>query len=181
MLVVIALACAGPEAVGASTARTAAASCAGAGLHPTAANRPAVDAAVLCLVDRLRAARHEPALRANHELGSVASGQVASMVRFDYFSDVRPSGQTPMALVYATRYPAHAAAVTVGQNIAWGTGRSATPLRIIAAWMASPPHRELILSGEFRDAGVAVSPRTPRVLRAPPHGAVYAIEFARRF
>ena len=112
----------------------------------------------------------------------MAASQVTSMVRWNYFADVRPSGQTPMSLVAVTRYPAHAAQFAVGQNIAWGTGSYTTPAHIVAEWMASPPHREIMLSGEYRDAGVAATPAVPAVLDARGSGATYAIEFgARRF
>ena len=57
----------------------------------------------------------------------VAGSQVASMVRWDYFADVGPSGQTPLSLVGVTRYPAHTAGYAVGQNIAWGTGALREP------------------------------------------------------
>jgi uncharacterized protein YkwD len=157
-----------------------AAGCPGAGLRPTAANAHAVDAATLCLVDEIRAGYRVRALRANAELGRVAFSQVASMVRFDYFADIRPTGQTPMSLTLGTRYPAHAAGISVGQNIAWGTGSYATPAHIVAEWMASRPHREIMLDGEFRDAAVAVTPALPSVLHVGRHGAVYAIEFGRR-
>jgi len=156
-----------------------AAGCSGARLLPSAANARAVDTATLCLVDQVRAAYQLRALRANGELGRVAFSQVSSMVRFDYFADVRPTGQTPMSLVVGTRY-AHASSISVGQNIAWGTGSYATPAHIVAEWMASPPHREIMLSGEFHDAAVGVTPVLPSVLHAGHRGAVYAIEFARR-
>jgi uncharacterized protein YkwD len=104
------------------------------------------------------------------------------MISCDYFSDVRPSGQTALSLVVRTRYPAHAADVAVGQNIAWGTGSFSTPAHIVAEWMASAPHRAIILTAEYRDAGVAVEQGLPGVLRAGRHGATYAMEFGvRRF
>ena len=102
------------------------------------------------------------------------------MVRWDYFADVRPSGQTPLSLVGVTRYPAHTAGIAVGQNIAWGTGAYATPEHIVAEWMASPPHRAIILTGYYRDAGVAARPALPGVLRAGRSGATYAMEFGAR-
>jgi uncharacterized protein YkwD len=180
MLAAVALACAACPPAGAAAAARSAASCRGANLRPSASDARAVEAATLCLIDQVRLGYRLPPLRANRELGAVASSQVSSMVRWNYFADVRPSGQTPMTLVSATRYPAHAAGVAVGQNIAWGAGRNATPARIVAAWMASPPHREIILSGEFRDAGVGVTPAVPSVLSAARHGAVYAIELGAR-
>jgi uncharacterized protein YkwD len=163
-------------------ASAASSSCRGANAHPTSADVPAVNAATLCLINQVRAAHHVRALRANRELSHVASSQVTHMVHANYFADDRPTGQTPLSLVAVTRYPAHAADFTVGQNIAWGTGSYTTPAHIVAEWMASPPHREIMLATEFRDAGVAVTPAVPSVINADRRGATYAIEFgARRF
>ncbi len=162
-------------------ARAAGAPCRGATLRPTGADAALVDAATLCLINQIRAANGLRPLRANRYLLRVAASQVSAMVGTDYFADVRPSGQTPLALVNVTRYPAHAAGVAVGQNIAWGTGSYSSPLRIVAQWMASPPHRAVILTSEYRDAGVAVDPAVPGVLGAGKSGATYAMEFGRRF
>jgi hypothetical protein len=154
--------------------------CAGANLRPTATNARAIDAATLCLIDRIRAGHHLRPLHHNHELGGVASSQVSTMVRRDYFADDRPSGQTPMSLIVVTRYPAHTDDIAVGENIAWGTGTYATPAHIVGEWMASPPHRAIILTSEYRDAGVAVTPALPSVLAVGSRGATYAVEFGVR-
>ena len=187
------LACAGAvatdsqRAAATDSARAAAARrpshpCAGANLYPSAANVRVVDAATLCLVNRLRSAYGLRPLRANRALSHVAASQVTSMVRLDYFADVGPSGQTPLSLVAVTGYALHAAQFAVGENIAWGTGSYTTPAHIVAEWMASPPHREVMLNAEYRNAGVAVTPAVPAVLYAPGHGATYAIELGvRRF
>jgi uncharacterized protein YkwD len=175
------LACTGALAAArAVLAAPASSACAGANLHPTATDLRAVDAATLCLVNAVRVAHGLHAVHANSELGHVAVSQVTTMVRSDYFSDVRPTGQTPLSLVAVTRYPAHAAEFAVGENIAWGTGSFTTPAHIVAEWMASTPHREVMLSGEYRDAGVAVTPAVPAVLQAGQRGATYAIEFGMR-
>jgi uncharacterized protein YkwD len=166
----------------AARAHAAAPPCRGANLSPTPADVAVVDAATLCLVNRVRASDDLRPLRFNRELGHVAASQVTHMVHADYFADVRPSGQTPLSLVAVTRYPVHAADFSVGQNIAWGTGSDTTPAHIVQEWMASPPHRKIMLATEFRDAGVAVTPAVPTVLRAGADGATYAIEFGvRRF
>ncbi|HEY0517785.1 MAG TPA: CAP domain-containing protein [Solirubrobacteraceae bacterium] len=151
-----------------------------AGAQPSMPNLGADEQATLCLVNRIRAAQHLHTLRANPQLSGVAASQVSSMVRRNWFSDIRPGGVTPMTLVGGTGYRAHAAVIAVGQNIAWGTGSFSTPAHIVAEWMASPPHRAIILSGEFRDAGVAIAPALPSVLGAGPAGATYAMEFAAR-
>lgn len=154
--------------------------CAGANLLPDGTNAAAVDAATLCLIDRVRAGRGLRMLHANLALRNVAAGQAYNMVRWNYFADVRPSGQTPMSLVTGTRYRLHAAHLAVGQNIAWGTGGFATPAHIVSEWMASPPHRQIMLAPVYRDAGVAVKPALPSVLHAGSQGAVYVVEFGAR-
>jgi len=181
MLAAILPACAG--ALGVDSAAAGAISpktCRGSNLSPNASDGPAIDAATLCLINQERAAYHLRALKPNNTLGAVAGSQLGSMVRWNYFADDRPTGQTPMSLVSRTPYRGHAARLSVGQNIAWGAGGGATPARIVAAWMASRPHREVILTGEFRDAGVAASPILPSALGVWVRGAIYAIELGAR-
>jgi uncharacterized protein YkwD len=170
------------RAAGSTRAATPTPPCPGANLSPSAANIAAVDAATLCLLNEVRILYRLRPLRANRELGNVAASQVTNMVRWNYFADVRPSGQTVLSLVALTGYPLHAIGFAVGQNIGWGTGSYATPAHIVAEWMASPPHRQIMLNGEYRDAGVAVTPAVPAVVNAARQGATYAIELGvRRF
>jgi uncharacterized protein YkwD len=158
----------------------ASSACAKSALLPNGRNTAAVDAATLCLINRVRAHHGLRRLRANAPLRAVAASQVASMLRWNYFADIRPSGQTPLALVAVTPYRGHTSTISVGQNIAWASGGIGTPGHIVAEWMASPPHRAIILSGEYRDAGVAVKPALPNVLARGSAGAVYAVEFGVR-
>jgi uncharacterized protein YkwD len=154
--------------------------CPGAWLLPGAAPAAPIATATLCLVNRIRRAAGLPELRANPALAGVAGSQVRRMIRQGYFADVGPGDPTPLALVAATRYPAHAASVVVGQNIAWGTGAAASPAQIVASWMASRPHRAIILNRGWRDAAVAARPGVPSALGEPGPGATYAMEFAVR-
>ncbi len=154
--------------------------CAYANLRPTAADTALIDAATLCLIDQLRAAYRLQPLRANHELQSVAGEQATGMVREDYFGDDSPTGQTPARLIQALPYGAHAASLETAQNLGWGTRSAATPAGIVTAWMLSPPHREVILTGAFRDVGVGVSPAVPSILGHGARGATYAVELAAR-
>jgi uncharacterized protein YkwD len=163
-----------------AVARRAALPCPGADLRPAPGDAGAVTAATLCLVNQLRGSYHLGALRANHYLQRVALGQVRHMVHWNYFADAPPSGLASGELIASSRYGARAARLATGQNIGWGTGADATPRSMVAAWMASPPHRALILARGFRDAGVAVSMRLPAVLDQGSGGAVYALEFAAR-
>ena len=49
----------------------------------------------------------------------------------------------------------------VGENIAWGRGKRSSPAAIVDAWMHSPPHRELILTGSIKDVGVGIKRGRP--------------------
>jgi uncharacterized protein YkwD len=171
-----------PQASARASAPAKSRLCAGSNLTPTAANAAAIDAATLCLIDNLRATYRLGPVRVNRELQGVATEQVEDMVGWDYFADDRPPEQTPASLIEATHYPAHSARLSTGQNIGWGTGPYATPAQMVAAWMASPPHREILLLSEYREAGVGVAPAVPSVLAQPQSlpGATYAIEFAFR-
>jgi uncharacterized protein YkwD len=169
--------------LGASTAvaTTAPSACAAANLLPTPGNAATVGAATLCLIDQVRAVYHLRPLRRNHDLQAVARAQANDMVNQDYFSHDSPYGQTPMSRVVATRYPARAARVSTAQDIGWGTGPYATPAHMVAAWMQSPPHRAIILSDEYRDAGVGVAIPVPSVVEEEGQsGATYAVEFGVR-
>jgi uncharacterized protein YkwD len=98
----------------------------------------------------------------------------------DYFGDDSRSGETPLQRIVATRYLRHTTGVSTAQNIGWGTDAQATPAAIVAAWMHSPPHREIILTEEFRDIGVGARAAAPPALAAGRPGATYTVEFGTR-
>jgi uncharacterized protein YkwD len=155
-------------------------SCAYANLRPTAADTAAVDAATLCLIDRIRIARRLRPLRANRELQTVATRLVGGMVSGDYYSDDSPSGQSPGALIAALPYGARAARLSTAQDLGWGTLSAATPAGIVRAWMHSPQHRQIILTAAYRDVGIGVVAAVPTVLASGRRGATYAVEFGAR-
>jgi uncharacterized protein YkwD len=179
-LVAMLLMSAGAPSASTALAGTAPGACVGADLLPTSANAATVRAATLCLIDRVRAAHRLRPLRANRELQAVATVETRNMVRRDYFADNPPSGLSFAARIVASRYPAHAAWVLTGQNIGWGTIGDATPANMLRAWMLSPPHRRLILTGAFRDAGVGVYPAVPSVVGGGLRGATWAVDFGAR-
>jgi uncharacterized protein YkwD len=169
-----------PATASAQTQAKARPSCAYANLRPTAVDTASVDRATLCLIDQLRAAYRLRPLRSNRELQAIAGEQATGMVRDDYFGDDSPSGQTPATLIAALPYGAHVSSLATAQDLGWGTRSAATPAGIVTAWMHSPPHREVILTGAFRDIGIGVSPAVPSILGHGARGATYAVEFAAR-
>ena len=165
--------------IGPATDAGASGGCRGANVRPTAQNLNLVRSATLCLIEAARADAHMRALRSNHALQGVAGSQVAGMVHLDYFSDVRPSGQTPGALIHATSYAARANLIT-GEDIGLGTGSLATPAQMVNSWLNSPAHREIMLDPAFRDIGVGVIAAVPSFFSGRQRGATYAIEFGAR-
>jgi uncharacterized protein YkwD len=162
-------------------AKRASTPCPGANLRPTAANSAAVDVAIACLINGVRAAYRLRPLHVNRYLQGIAAGQVTGMVRWNYFADVRPSGQTPGKLIASSHYAVRAASLFTGQNIGWATGAYSTPASMVATWMDSPPHRAVILAGDFHDVGVGVAATLPSVLQRGRLGAIYAVEFGARW
>ncbi len=154
--------------------------CANANLQPTAANLARIDAATLCLINRVRGAHRLRPLRRSSPLQSVAAGQARDMVAGDYFGDDSISGLTPLQRILATRYPARARRLSTAQNIGWATEPLATPAGIVQAWMASPPHRQIILTPGYRDIGVGAAAAAPHALSQGLAGATYTIEFGLR-
>jgi|SRR5271165_968957 len=156
-------------------------SCQNAGLRPTRTNLNLIRAATLCLINRERSADGERPLRPNRRLRRAAQAHTESMAFGNYFEHVGPGGSgggTPVARLRAVGYISSArVGYEVGENIAWGTLGLATPRSIVAAWMASPPHRANILDRRYRETGIGVSPHPPASLAGGQPGAIYTQDF----
>jgi uncharacterized protein YkwD len=154
-------------------ARALAATCEDTEATPEPGNVALIRAAVLCLVNRERAAHGETPLSVNTDLEQAAERHSQEMLSADYFAHVSPTGSTPVARVRDTGYiPKATDGYVIGENLAWGTLYLATPRAIFNAWAASPEHLANILEHSYRDTGSA-SPqrcrsRSPVACRAPP-------------
>ena len=135
----------------------AATGCANADAAPTAANVPAIRAAILCLVNAQRAASGLGALVDNAALTAAAQGHSDDMVARQYFAHTSADGGDFAARLAAAGW----AGATSGENIAWGGGSLGTPAQIVSGWMNSPGHKANILNGAFTSSGVGVTPATP--------------------
>ena len=152
--------------------------CAHAGATPTKHNLNLIRVATLCLINRERVTRGERPLRPNARLRRAAQAHTHSMAFGDYFEHVGPGGQTPAARMRDVGYISSSrVGYEVGENIAWATGRLATPREIVAAWMASPGHRANILDRRYRETGIGVSPHPPSSLAHGRGGAIYTQDF----
>jgi uncharacterized protein YkwD len=141
------------SAKGKSAKASKAATCAGA--YAVAVDGPTLQRAkdaVLCLVNRERAARGLGALRAAGPLGSAATGHSADMVANKFFSHMSRNGDSVFQRIQRAGYHWTAA----GEAIIWGGGAGATPFKLVAALLKSPEHRAILLDSHYRDLGVGL-------------------------
>ncbi len=124
------------------------------GAHASQAEAGAIAQArtVRCLLNVERASHGLPALHANARLTTAAARHSRAMVRSDVFDHNAPDS-TPEQRVRRAGYHF----TSLGETIAWGTGPYATPAGTVQRWMASPPHRRIILTASLRDVGVGVT------------------------
>jgi uncharacterized protein YkwD len=135
--------------------------------------------ATLCLLNKQRRAHHLKGLKGSKRLGHAARGHSAEMARVHYFSHDSRSGASFLDRIRRAGYLKRAHRWSVGENIAWGTGRLSTPRSIVRAWMHSPGHRANILQRNFRQIGIGISAGAP-VRAASRSGATYTTDFGMR-
>ena len=133
----------------ASALQAVASSCAGA--TSTAGDTHAQLEAMYCGVNIVRRAYHLGAVRGNGPLNR-SSLLKADAVRRCGFSHT-PCG---MSFTYTFRRAGYLPARAFGENLAWGQSDLGSPVRTIQMWLNSPPHRANLLSGRWRDLGIAV-------------------------
>jgi uncharacterized protein YkwD len=151
--------------------------CPDADLEPTADNLGRIRAAILCLHNQIRAARHLPLLREHTRLRKAALGHSRDMVRAHYFEHTTPSGVTMVDRILKAHYVREDQGWALGENLEWGTGSLSTPRGAMDAWMNSPGHRANILQRSFREMGVGVVTGVPVSGAA---GATYTVDFGVR-
>jgi uncharacterized protein YkwD len=169
----IAVAAVAAAALGMPAAASAAA-CTGADNAPSQLAGPDRTAAVLCLLNNERQGRALPALRLDRRLSTAARRHSADMVANGYFGHDSRSGASFATRIAATGWMRGRSSWSVAEDLAWGTGGRATPGAIVAAWMASPPHRRAIL-GAYRGVGIGIALGVPA--SGAGDGATYTADF----
>jgi uncharacterized protein YkwD len=112
---------------------------------PAHASRAATRRTALRLINRERARNGRRGLASDRRLARAAARHAADMARRHYFGHVSPGGMSPMARARAAGW--HGG---VGEAIAWGCGSLSGAAATVHAWMASPPHRAILLSPRRR-------------------------------
>ena len=90
------------------------------------------------------------ALRESEKLNEAALKKARDIFEKQYFDHISPSGKGSQDLAAEVGY----SFIAVGENLAMGN--FANDRELLEAWMASPGHRENILSKKFTEIGVAV-------------------------
>jgi uncharacterized protein YkwD len=159
----------------AAQAKPAACASAHVAVVSSATVREAQDA-TLCLLNRARAQAGLPKLRMNERLSGSADAHSREMVRHRYFAHESLDGTSPFTRMMRTHYvPHHAHSWELGENIGWGSATLAEPIALVRMWMHSPPHRANILSRQFHDIGIGITPGIPQ--HGGPAGATYTTDF----
>jgi uncharacterized protein YkwD len=114
------------------------------------ASRSQLKSAVVCLINRERAARNLPGLRANGRLDRSAQGWTNEMVSHRDFTHGADFASRISAVGFNWS--------NVAENIAAGFQ---TPASVVRGWMASTGHCQNILSPVYRMVGTGVSLGAP--------------------
>jgi uncharacterized protein YkwD len=147
--IVLGFAAPAAQASDASALQAVASSCVGA--TSTAGDAHAQLEAMYCGVNVVRRAYRLGGVRGNAPLNR-SSVLKASAVRRCGFSHT-PCG---MSFTYTFRRAGYLPAKAFGENLAWGQADYGSPLHTLELWLNSPPHRANLLSGRWRDLGIAV-------------------------
>ena len=151
-LAVAALGACTAAALAAPVPEAVAAGCPGARADVSQASADTLRSALLCLVNRKRAAEGLGALRRDRKLQRAAGRHARDMVRHDYFAHQRAGGPDLGERLDRAGWSGRA----WGETIAYGCGSSGTPKATLRSWLNSPPHRAIVLSGEFGRGGLGV-------------------------
>ncbi|NLZ24287.1 hypothetical protein GX888_00860 [Candidatus Dojkabacteria bacterium] len=116
---------------------------------PSAMASTITSANIIELTNQERVAAGLNALNNNASLVAAAHAKANNMFELQYWDHFGPNGESPWMFISQAGY----SYVYAGENLAKGFR---TAEGVHEAWMASPTHRDNIMSGNYRDIGVAV-------------------------
>lgn len=104
---------------------------------------------IIQLTNQQRASMGLNTLNTSAKLAAAAQAKANNMIQEQYWDHFGPNGETPWMFISQAGY----SYVYAGENLAKGFR---TAEGVHEAWMASPTHRDNIVSGNYKDIGVAV-------------------------
>jgi uncharacterized protein YkwD len=106
---------------------------------------------VLVLLNEIRQQHGLSNFTASAPLRNAARFHSTDMLQNGYF-DHDSRNET-----WDARVSRYVKGVTIGENIAWGSGSFGTPEGIVTQWMNSPPHRRIILTAGLHRVGLGIA------------------------
>jgi uncharacterized protein YkwD len=131
--------------------------------------RGSTERVVFTLLNKIRRDHGLPQFAYSAALRASAREHSADMLEHHYFEHNSPSE------TFDHRIRRHLDSSLVGENIAWGTGRYATPEGLVNLWMHSPAHRHIILMRGLHRIGLGVAIGT---FAGSPDAAMATADFA---
>jgi uncharacterized protein YkwD len=104
-------------------------------------------------INEVRAAHGLRPLHIAPGLRRAAQRHSRDMVRRDYFAHTSPTGSTLYRRVVNSTFRTYGAWLA-GEDLAWGTGTIGSPRYTVRMWLASPEHRAIMLSRNYRWIGI---------------------------
>ena len=132
--------------------------------------------AMACLVEFVRNQAGIPQMHESKTLDRAATLKIDADVRCGQFSHT-PCSERFESTFVAAGYSL-AGAYSIGENLAFGQSRAGSPRQIMAAWLASPPHRQNLLSPDWKSFGLGV--RSGKSFLGYSDVAIWANEFGSR-
>jgi uncharacterized protein YkwD len=125
------------------------------GAVPSKLSKKQARKAVVCSINRERAAAGLPAVARSKRLQKAAQSHARRMQRGHCLSHQCPGEPALEERLRERGYITDGLLrFGFGEVIGFGGGRRGTPAAMVAAWMGSPLHRAQVLGGAFRDVGV---------------------------
>ena len=115
----------------------------------------AVEQGVVREINRVRAARGLRPLVVVQGLQAAAVNHSRAMLQGGFFEHESAGGRPFWERIKRLYPPRGNDAWLVGENL-FAKSAELSPQEAVAAWLESPPHRDILLSSQFRDIGIAV-------------------------
>lgn len=118
--------------------------------------RDGVEAGIVRELNRVRRAGGLQPLRVAPSLRTADRGHSRAMLRHGFFGHDSRDGTSFSARI-GRHYSARGwSSWSVGETLLATQGGEIRPDAVVKSWLASPPHRKVILSPTWRDAGIGV-------------------------
>src|SRR6476469_1903227 len=140
---------------------SASAACGSADASLSGLDTATARSALLCTVNAERTARGLSAYGETATLSQAAQGFGDAMVAQAFFDHVSPGGSTLVSRVRESGWLPATGTYSVGEAIAWAGAPLDSAAQVVDDWMNSPPHRAILLSDSFREAGLGIARGIP--------------------